>query len=357
MQSLASGEAYYERCWAGLFYVTVALAPGENCRGGMSFGGFFCAGEENDIREAVGRQLSKLRPEERTRFLSRLSSEGGIRETTPATLRGLGLFLLEATLSSGINSDAFFKRQQEKYLQQREIAQAFEDLRSSGQSPPDLLGDTFQLMAFVHGKDRDHAMRVISRYLARLLMMGQWSLRNIKAHARVLLAVMTSRELVAGADWTMATTRESQFMQRLMACESTEDCCLEIANVVLEHFSRIARPFASGGTVSERAERWLRAHYAEPVTLARLAREIGASVSSVVHELKKERGKTSRQLLREIRIEQATRLLATTDMTLSAVGEACGFFDQSHFSKAFKRAVNLTPGQFRRLLHFTEADI
>jgi transcriptional regulator GlxA family with amidase domain len=68
-------------------------------------------------------------------------------------------------------------------------------------------------------------------------------------------------------------------------------------------------------------------------------------------------GKSSKEILKEIRVSQAKKLLATTGMEISEIAQLCGFSDQSHFTKQFKYAINLTPGEFRRLLHFGKEEI
>ncbi len=35
-------------------------------------------------------------------------------------------------------------------------------------------------------------------------------------------------------------------------------------------------------------------------------------------------------------------------LTLTEIGAACGFFDQAHFTKSFKRVVGTTPTAFAR---------
>jgi AraC family transcriptional regulator len=48
------------------------------------------------------------------------------------------------------------------------------------------------------------------------------------------------------------------------------------------------------------------------------------------------------------RVERAKQMLqAGTDLSLAEVAACAGFSDQSQFCQHFKRAVGVTPGQFR----------
>ncbi|MEJ0001038.1 MAG: AraC family transcriptional regulator [Verrucomicrobiota bacterium] len=54
-----------------------------------------------------------------------------------------------------------------------------------------------------------------------------------------------------------------------------------------------------------------------------------------------------RVYLRQAKLEKARELLETSEMTIKAISDACGFVDASHFTKAFRRAWRLTPGAYR----------
>jgi AraC-like DNA-binding protein len=48
------------------------------------------------------------------------------------------------------------------------------------------------------------------------------------------------------------------------------------------------------------------------------------------------------------RISYAKKLLQETDLTASAIGEACGYKDHVLFFKAFKKLEGITPTEYRR---------
>jgi AraC-like DNA-binding protein len=47
-------------------------------------------------------------------------------------------------------------------------------------------------------------------------------------------------------------------------------------------------------------------------------------------------------------VEEAARRLADTDQPLAEIALACGFCDQSHLTRTFRRRTGLTPGAWRR---------
>lgn len=48
------------------------------------------------------------------------------------------------------------------------------------------------------------------------------------------------------------------------------------------------------------------------------------------------------------RVERAKLMMATTREQLTDIALACGFADQSHLNRAFRRLVGMSPGQWRR---------
>lgn len=59
-------------------------------------------------------------------------------------------------------------------------------------------------------------------------------------------------------------------------------------------------------------------------------------------------GLSPRELVIRRRIERAQTLIRGSRTPLSQVALECGFADQAHFSRLFRRVVGTTPGQWRR---------
>jgi AraC family transcriptional regulator len=51
--------------------------------------------------------------------------------------------------------------------------------------------------------------------------------------------------------------------------------------------------------------------------------------------------------VRRLRLEQAQKALAESEAAIADIALSAGFYDQSHFGRAFKRATNMTPAEFR----------
>lgn len=61
--------------------------------------------------------------------------------------------------------------------------------------------------------------------------------------------------------------------------------------------------------------------------------------------------------IQRYRIEHAKYLLSATDMTVFAIARSCGYDNDVHFMRTFKRIAGITPSQFRNSFHVSASKI
>ena len=96
-----------------------------------------------------------------------------------------------------------------------------------------------------------------------------------------------------------------------------------------------------------RARRHLEERWAEPVTLAELAAHAGLSRFELARTFRAQIGLPPHAFQLDLRIARARKLLAA-GAAPAAVAAACGFYDQAHLTRVFKRAVGVTPARYAR---------
>lgn len=89
-------------------------------------------------------------------------------------------------------------------------------------------------------------------------------------------------------------------------------------------------------------------HYAEPLNLPNLATLAGMSLSCFKRLFTVTFSMSPGRYILTARLNAARHLLETTDKLVSDIASECGFFDQSHFTKAFFRERGVTPSAYRR---------
>ena len=85
----------------------------------------------------------------------------------------------------------------------------------------------------------------------------------------------------------------------------------------------------------------------EKITSGEMARSAGTSVRGLERAFDRDYGLSPRQYLRRLRMQTACQLLVSTRSPLAQVADRCGFADQSHFNRDFKRMTGMTPRAYR----------
>lgn len=97
-----------------------------------------------------------------------------------------------------------------------------------------------------------------------------------------------------------------------------------------------------------RAHDYIEANLAGDPSIADLASECGVSSSFFARSFRATTGMTPHQWIIQRRISRAKSLMRDSDNTLVDIALICGFVDQSHFGRHFRRVVDCTPAEWRR---------
>jgi AraC-like DNA-binding protein len=123
---------------------------------------------------------------------------------------------------------------------------------------------------------------------------------------------------------------------------------LDFLAVLIHRFSEerpILRSFGSDIPAVRRACDYLVEHYAENVSLERLARLANLSPFHFNRVFSKQFGMPPHAFQTQIRVSRAKALLRR-GLSIAEVTFQTGFFDQSHLCRHFKRLVGVSPGQY-----------
>lgn len=93
---------------------------------------------------------------------------------------------------------------------------------------------------------------------------------------------------------------------------------------------------------------YIQEHYASELTVARIAESALISESECLRCFRATIGIPPIQYVKQFRIQEAARLLASTDQGIADIGAQCGFPDASYFTRTFREMKGCTPGEYRR---------
>ncbi len=92
---------------------------------------------------------------------------------------------------------------------------------------------------------------------------------------------------------------------------------------------------------------FIQANLARQISIEQMSEVVGLGVWTFYRRFKESYGVTPCAHLLDRRIEQAKMMLVNGSCPIKAIATECGFSDQAHMTRAFRRKWNLTPGQLR----------
>lgn len=115
--------------------------------------------------------------------------------------------------------------------------------------------------------------------------------------------------------------------------------------VLLASIDDVAK--ASGSGVGPRLLAYLSSRLGEKPKLGELTRRLAVSQTQLERIAHREYGCSVMELFERLRMARACALLANSDRTMEEISGELGFYDQAHFSRCFKRAMHVSPREYR----------
>lgn len=106
---------------------------------------------------------------------------------------------------------------------------------------------------------------------------------------------------------------------------------------------------ASGFAELASALKLMQTRYTESLRIEDIATKAGLSVYQFEQRVQRLFQMSPLQLLHKLRLDEATRLLRETDMSLADIAIETGWCDQSAFTRHFSRYAGMAPGKFRAI--------
>jgi len=228
--------------------------------------------------------------------------------------------------------------------------------------PPTLAFGLFDHLpdTYLFVKDRHHRFVQVNRALARLEgcqnVAEMYGKTDFDFHPPTMAAqyiaedvrVMAKREplidqlwLVAGADGMPLWYRSTK-----VPLISRDDEVIGIGGV-MRPVTQAGTPPADYARIAKALEVVQRRH-GERLTIGDLARAAGLSISQLQREFMRLLGMSPTEYITKVRVLLARRALERSDQAVGTIALDLGFYDQSHFTRVFRRQTGLTPLAYRQ---------
>jgi len=145
--------------------------------------------------------------------------------------------------------------------------------------------------------------------------------------------------------------------------EITENPCQELSDALrltgtlYELLAELVQLSKNSSRRSERCEErhkslraaldYIGANYPLPISVDDIAKAAAVSRSTLFRLFRTELGTAPSDYLIEYRIDQAKKLLRETDISITAAARSAGYENNLYFSRAFRKAVGMTPTEYR----------
>lgn len=175
---------------------------------------------------------------------------------------------------------------------------------------------------------RDSNVNMILRLHQELLQIFYGFLRDNGISTQVLLDNEIINELDTLAEWSL-----SDFMQ--------------FAQSVFDYVVSILYNEKDGEDVIVKAKQYIAENFREDIDRDDVASVTHITPNYLSKKFREETGMNLRQYINQLRIDEAKRLLLSTNMTVSEISSEIGYDNSSYFSTVFRKICGVSPVKWR----------
>jgi len=184
---------------------------------------------------------------------------------------------------------------------------------------------------------------VVTRNLANSKDYTRQVMDNLRRElTHVFLACLRDNKLNAGAvfedpSFLLLNDRASQSVENMNRFALR---LFEITNAQLQSL-------AESDDIIARVESYIRAHFRENINREDVAAIAYITPNYLSKQFRSKKGMNLREYINQIRIEEAKRLLLTTNLSVSEVAGMSGYENISYFSTVFRKHTGMSPVDWR----------
>lgn len=174
-------------------------------------------------------------------------------------------------------------------------------------------------------------------------------LRSQKNLGICLVTLATRAAIEGGLNTEQAFTLSDLYIQEIERVNNVNDLSV-LRNQMLHDFTNQVirlKQAAYSKPIAQSLQLIVNRLY-EPLTISELAKAVSLSAHYFADRFKKEVGLPVMTYIQRQKIEEAKRLLTSSNYSILEVSNILGYHDQSHFTKLFQKWVGVTPRKYRK---------
>lgn len=258
--------------------------------------------------------------------------------------------LLDLAIRHHVTNAAHLTLRREHTERERRRAVALHSLKDGGYDSirAIYLREEPGLLAAIKSGERPAAREIINRVLVGIYHLGRHRLELVKSFVLELVVMMCRTAVEAGGEPAELLGANYESLSAVAAIQDEEPLCHWLTDMLERLMDGIRDNRKYPNTVLlKNGLRYMETHLHEEIGRDDAAKAACLSPSHFSRLLKEQTGQTFTETLNRLRVNKARELLARSDRPILAVALDCGFCDQSWFTKVFRKATGLTPGEYR----------
>jgi AraC-like DNA-binding protein/ligand-binding sensor protein len=333
-------------CDMGFIFWTSPIYKDGRFIGGLTGTGFLTIDKEETINRLCAISRGEISPEEIRRRINLFPRIDADRAKALAEI----LLLYAESLSSG--SEDYHETLRRRAEQQATLAAQIEELKAQfpeGTPPPSYpLDKERMLLAALRRGDNGTGKKILNELLAILLFSNPDHFRSIQFRAIELVVLLSRADINPGYTEKSVLETNNYYLKQIQESQTIEEL-IDVLHITVDRMAGQIFSFQGirHASALRKAERYIWENYTRKISLQEIAEASGLSAPYFSTIFKDEMGENLSSYLNRLRVEKASRMLLETDQTLSEIAGACGFEDQSWFSKIFKSYTGMSPGRYR----------
>ncbi len=205
-----------------------------------------------------------------------------------------------------------------------------------------------KLRTAVRNRDKEGSQILLNQLLAHIYISNNSDIQLIKPRLMELVVVISRAAIDAGADANEIFLLNQNFMGHIEGFKTIEELSAWISTM-LQRFISYTFDFADikHADVVYKTIEYIKSNYSKKLTLEEIAEATYLSKTYLSSIFKKETSYSISSYINMVRVDKSKNLLLEDNMSIIEIANACGFEDQSYYTKVFKNLIGITPKKYR----------
>jgi AraC-like DNA-binding protein len=205
-----------------------------------------------------------------------------------------------------------------------------------------------ELLSAIKYGARAEARAILNRILVNIYGLGSQRMDLLKSMVLELIVMMSRAAVEAGASPSVLLGANYRSIAELSQISDEEDLARWVRRMLdsLIEAIRINEDYPHS-LILAKALSFMRENLGRNLRRSEVARHAGVSPGHLAHVMTERLGRSFTDMLAKMRVDRAKELLRSGNLSLSAIAVDCGFYDQSHLNKIFRKLTGKSPGAFR----------